>query len=227
MGILQILHPPGKVAGIDVAQSSITADGSGAQQILGTRIGGRNHFVVLVKRSDVPGDIGRHIAQKGGQVPQFVVAVVEAGNEQGYDLQPQTHLVQTADGVEDRLQASAELVIVAIVEALEVHFVEIDPRMEILQDLRRPVAVRNKRCQQTRLSGLAENRNRPLAGDQRLVIGADHNFCALGKRVFDQQVRIGLERRRDGIRVAQRLRSNPVLAIRAVEIAAQHSETVG
>jgi hypothetical protein len=93
----------------------------------------------------VPGNVGRHIGQKCGQLAEFVVAVVEAGNEQGDDLQPHAHLVQTADGVEDRLQASAEFAIVAIIEALEVHLVEIDPGMEILEHLRRAVAVRNKR----------------------------------------------------------------------------------
>ena len=123
---------------------------------------------------------GETPARNAVRLPQFVVAVVEAGNEQGDDLQPDAHLVQTADGVEDRLQASAELAIVAIVEALEVHLVEIDPGMEILEHLRSSVAIRNKRGQQARLAGLAENRNRPFAGDQRLVIGADHNFCALG-----------------------------------------------
>src|SRR5216684_4928023 len=99
--------------------------------------------------------------------------------------------------------------------------------MDILEHLRSPVAIRNIRGQQARLAGLAENRNRPFAGDQRLVICADQHFCALGKRVFDQQFGISLERRGDGVRVAQRLRSNPVLAIGAVQVAAQHSETVG
>ena len=147
MSIFQILHPPGKIASVDVAQSSFTADGGGAQQIFGTRICGRSHFVVLVKGGHVPRDVGRDVTQKGGQVPQFVVAVVEAGNEQGDDLQPHAHLVQTADGVEDRLQASAELPIVMIVEALEVNLVEIDPGMDILEHLRSPVAIRNKRSQ--------------------------------------------------------------------------------
>src|SRR5713226_3853584 len=99
--------------------------------------------------------------------------------------------------------------------------------MDILEHLRSPVAIRNIRGQQARLAGLAENRDRPFAGDQRLVICADQHFCALGKRVFDQQFGISLERRGDGVRVAQRLRSDPVLTIGAVQVAAQHSETVG
>ena len=58
--IFQILYPPGKVASVDIAQSCFTADSGGAQQILGTRISGRRHFVVLVKGGDVPGDVGRN-----------------------------------------------------------------------------------------------------------------------------------------------------------------------
>src|ERR1700682_823128 len=48
MSIFQILHPPGKVAGVDVAQPSFTTDGGGAQQIFGTRIGGGGRFCCLV-----------------------------------------------------------------------------------------------------------------------------------------------------------------------------------
>ena len=56
---------------------------------------------------------------------------------------------------------------------------------------------------------------------------ADDDLGALRKRALHKQFRSGLERRRDRIRIAQRLRCHPVLAIRAVQIAAQHSETVG
>ena len=49
---------------------------------------GSIHFVVFVKRGDVPGDVGRDSGHKIGQALQFVFGVVEAGNEQGHDLQP-------------------------------------------------------------------------------------------------------------------------------------------
>ena len=82
--------------------------------------------------------------------------------------------MQSADGVEDGLEASAELTIVAIVEALEIDFVEVDPGMEIVEDLRRAVAVGDKCGEQSGLARLAENGDCPLAGDQRLVVRADH-----------------------------------------------------
>ena len=75
--------------------------------------------------------------------------------------------------------------------------------------------------------GLLEYFDRPLGGDQRLVVGADQDLRSLTQRVLHQGLRRGLQRRRHRIRIAQRLRSHPVLAISAVQIAAQHSETVG
>ena len=63
------------------------------------------------------------------------------GISKRHDLQPKTHLVQAPDGFENRPDSPAELVIVAIVEALEVNLVEINPRSNIFQHLGRTVAV--------------------------------------------------------------------------------------
>ena len=79
-----------------------------------------------------------------GQPRQLVARVVEAGNQQRDDLDPEAHRVQAADRVEDRLEAAAELAVVAIVEALEIDLVEIDPRPQVLEHLRRAVAVRHE-----------------------------------------------------------------------------------
>ena len=70
--------------------------------------------------------------------------IVEARNEQRHDLEPEPVRVQPPDRVENRLQASTELAIVAVVEALEIDFVQIDPRPQIFDHFRRAVAVRDK-----------------------------------------------------------------------------------
>ena len=49
--------------------------------------------------------------------------------------------MNAADGFEDWTDTSAEFVIVAIVEAFEIDFVEIKPGAQIFEDLRRAVAV--------------------------------------------------------------------------------------
>ena len=95
----------GKIAGVDVTKARARPDLGGAQQVFGPRVAGIGHLVVLVKRGDMPGNVCRNSGEKFRQPLQFVVGVVEAGNEQRNDLQPEAHRVQAADGVEDRLQA--------------------------------------------------------------------------------------------------------------------------
>ena len=217
----------GNIAGVDVVQSRFTTDSGGAEQVMGTRIGRRSHFVILMKSGDVPGDVGRNSGQKCGQLAKLIVAVVEAWDEQGDDLQPHAHLMQSANGVENGLEASAKLAIAMVVETLEVDFVEIDPGMEIVEHLGSSVAIGHEGGEQAGLASFAKNGDGPLAGDERLVVGADYNLGALGKCVLDEQRGIGSKRRGAGMRIAQRLGGDPVLAIGTVQIAAQHSETVG
>ena len=73
-----------------------------------------------------------------------------------------------------------------------------------------------------------EHRDRPLAGDQRLVVGADDDARALPQRIADERFR---RWRSSGgataARIAQRLRRHPVLAVAAVQVAAEHAEAVG
>ena len=87
-----------------------------------------------------------------------------------------------ADGVEDRLEPAAELAIAAIVEALEVDLVEIDVRPEVLEHLRRAVAVRHEPGHQARRARLLEDGDGPLGRDERLVVGADDDPRALVER---------------------------------------------
>ena len=120
------------------------------------------------------------------RLAQFVVGVVEAGDQQRDDLEPQAHRVNAADGVEDGADAAAEFVVVAVVEALEIDFVEIEPGADVFEDLRRAVAVGDESGDESGGFGFFENCDRPLAGDERLVVGADENFRALIERVANQ-----------------------------------------
>ena len=94
-----------------------------------------------MKRRDVPGNVGRHAGEKRRQPPQLVFAVVEAGDQQRDDLEPDASAMQPRDRVQDRLQPSAELAVPAIVEALEIDFVEIDVRTKVLENALGAVAV--------------------------------------------------------------------------------------
>ena len=179
-----------------------------------------------MERGDVPRDVGRDARDERSEPRQFVARVVEARNEQRDDLDPKIHGVQTPDGVEDWLETAAKLAIVASVEALEIDLVEIDPGAQVVQHLRRPVAVGHVAGNETGGLRFLEHRHRPLARDQRLVVSAHHDACAQAHGVAYEIFGRCLEGRRHRRRIAQRLRGDPVLTVRAVQIAAEHAKAV-
>ena len=227
MGVLGFANLAGKISGIDVAESSFAPDFCGAQQVFRRRVALALHLVVGVKGGDVPRDVGGNSGYEFSEAAEFVVVVVETGNEKCDDLQPKPHGVNVANAVENGADAAAEFVIVAIVETLEIDLVEIEMGAQEIEDLRRAVAVRNESGDEAGGFGFFENGDGPFAGDERLVVGADQNFCALIKGVADQRFGRRGDGGRDGIRIAQGLRGDPVLAVGAMEIAAQHAEAVG
>ena len=82
----------------------------------------------------------------------------------------------------------------SVVEALQVHLVEIDVGTQEFQNLWSPVAVRDEAGHQADGASLLEDRDRPLAGDQRLVVGADDDLGALREGIFNQCLRCGGQR---------------------------------
>ena len=57
----------------------------------------------------------------------------------------------------------------------------------IFENLWRAVAVGNECREQSRGFGFFENSDRPFAGDQRLVVGADQNLRALRECIAHQR----------------------------------------
>ncbi len=86
------------------------------------------------------------------------------------------------------------------------------------------VSVADVGAEQSRRPGLAEDRHRPLRRDQRLVVGRgeDRRVPAPGER--DELRRRDLLGQGDRIGIPDRLRGDPVLAVGAVEVAAEHPE---
>ncbi len=74
--------------------------------------------------------------------------------------------------------------IVAIVETLQIDFIEVQPRTQIFEDLRGTVAVGNESRDESGGFRFLENRNRPLGGNQRLVVGAHQHLRPLSKGVL-------------------------------------------
>ena len=114
----------------------------------------------------------------------------------------------------------------AIVEAFEIDFVQIDPRAQIFEHFRRAVAVRHVSRRQPPCLGLLEDGHGPLARDERLIVRAHHHARVQPKRIVNEPFRRRLQRRRNGSRIAERLRRHPVLAVPTVQIASKHPEAV-
>src|SRR5262249_47080067 len=135
--------------------------------------------------------------------------------------------MQAPNRVQDGLQAPAELVIVAIIEALEVNFVEINPVPQVLQDLWSPVPVRHEGRQQPGCTGFLEARHRPFAGDQGLIVRAHQDLGALLKRLPHELLRCSSQWGNNRLRVTKGLGCYPILTVATVQVTAQHSEAVG
>ena len=125
---LQITHPSGQIARIDETKPRATANLSCSNEIFRSCVIRVRHLVVFVKRGHVPGNIQRDARYKFRQAFQFLLRIVESGYEQGHDLHPKAHLVESPDRVEHRLQAPPKLAIATVIETLEIDFKEIHPR---------------------------------------------------------------------------------------------------
>src|SRR5437867_4110975 len=127
----------------------------------------------------MPGNVRRNTSQEFCQAPYFVVGVVEPRDQQRHYLHPEAHFVEPADGIENRLKPASKLPVMPVVETLEVYLVQIHPWLQEVEHLRGAVSVRDESRHQPRLLRLFEHGNRPLARDQRLIVGADHDLAAL------------------------------------------------
>src|SRR5436190_130471 len=133
--------------------------------------------------------IPRDAGHERRQPLDLVATVVEAGDEQRDDLDPELHRMEPADRVENRLEPATELTVVAIVEALEIDLIEIDPRPDVLEHLWRAVSVRDVTRDQAGGLGLFEDGDRPLAGNQWLVVSADHDARLLSEGIGGEVAR--------------------------------------
>src|SRR5258708_23512320 len=101
--VLPVADHAWQVPGIYVTQAGPLADLCRPHQRLGAGVLWIGHFVIFVKGRYMPTNIRGHARQKLGQASQFLVGVVKPRNHQRNDLQPEAHLVQAFNGVQDRL----------------------------------------------------------------------------------------------------------------------------
>src|SRR5271169_2726542 len=227
IGVLQITDLSWQIARVDVPQARLLADLGCSDQVLRTSILRVGHLVVLVESGHMPGNIRRHADQELRQPLQLLFRVVETRDHQGDDLHPKAHFVQATDGLQDGQEAPAQLAIVKVVEAFEVNFVKVHPRSQELEDLWGAIPIGDKGCQQTCRTGFLEDRHRPLAGYQRLVIGAHQHLGALLKSLPHQPLGGSSQRGTNRGRVTECLGRHPILTVATVQVTAKHSKAVG
>src|SRR5215471_4008968 len=107
--------------------------------------------------------------------------------------------------VEDGTNSSAQFVIVAVVKALQIDLVEIEPGTQVFEHLGRAVAVGNEAGEEPRSLGLFKNSDGPFAGDQWFVVRADQHLGTLIDCVANKLLGRCFERWRNGVGIAKRL----------------------
>src|SRR5229473_4094445 len=134
--------------------------------------------------------------------------------------------MQETNRIQDGLQPAPELTIVPVIETLQVHFVKIHPRPQVFEDLRGAVSVGNKAGHQSGRARFLKDSHGPFTRNQRLVICADDDPASLADRVKNKFCWCDAHRAGNGGRIAQGLRSHPILAIATMQITTEHSEAV-
>src|SRR5438105_7715844 len=169
-GVFVASDPARKIAGIDVLQAGRLTDRGSSEQGLRRGVVRVLHLVVLVEGGHVPGDAGREAGEEMRDVAQLFVAVIEAGNDQGDDLEPEAHLMHHPNAVHDVLELAAERAVILVAERLEVDLVEIWKGADVLEVVACGVAVGEVRRHEATRPRFLEYLNRPLGGDQGLVV---------------------------------------------------------
>ncbi len=169
---------------------------------------------------------GRDAREKCGQPLDLVLGIVESRDQQRDDLDPDAHVVQRADRVQDRLDPAAKLRDSADRRSSSDRPCRDRPTAGCTRALVGvPLPFDTYAGHQAHTARFLEDRDRPFAGDERLVVGADDDLSAepLAPRLTSASgdASIGGEMASGSLK---RLRRHPVLAVGAVQIAPEHAE---
>lgn len=106
-----------------MAQAGVDADLAGVHDGLHRGGGAVGELVGGVEAAHMPGGVDTQVrSDEGGQLFKLYGIVIETGDEQGRDLQPDAAPLHAPQGVQNGFQApTALLVVEVVVEGLEVH----------------------------------------------------------------------------------------------------------
>src|SRR5215470_6999985 len=114
-----------------------------------------------------------------------------------------------------------------VIKTLQVNLVKIHPRPQVFEYLRGAVSVGNKSGDQSSRTCFLKDSHGPFAGDQRFVVRADDDPASLAQRIENKFCWCDPHQASNSGGIAQGLGGDPILAIGAVQITAEHSEAVG
>src|SRR5262249_9550631 len=113
------------------------------------------------------------------------------------------------------------------VHGFQVHFVEVHPGPDVVENLRRAVCVGDVSRVEAARFRLPENLDGPLRGDERLVVSRDDRGSSILRGESRERGRRDVARLPDCFGIADGLGGKPVLTVRAVQVAAEHPEGEG
>ena len=140
--VFPFAHLTGQVPGIHILQARAMAHVGDAHQLIGAGLAmALVHFVIGMKRGDVPGHQRIDGDQKIRHALKITLAIAEARHDQRDNFHPEAALFELNDRFGHVGQNAAELAIVFVVKCLEIDLVGIDERTDVIQCLRGGVAV--------------------------------------------------------------------------------------
>src|SRR5215813_2060370 len=177
-----------------------------------------------MKGCHMPRYIRRNAGNELSGLPQFIVGVIESRDDERDDFQPESTLVYHSNSFGNVLENTAELTVARVPEALEIYLVQVYPRPNIVEDLGSRIAVGDIRADEPLAFGYLEYIDGPFTGYEWFVIAGYQQPRSIPPGYLDHFLGSYFDGWSDSPWIPQRLRSDPVLAIGAMEIAPQHSE---
>jgi len=113
---------PGNIATVNILEALGPADFPGLLEPLSGSGWKVVHLVAGVESADMPGGFLTQPGQEGGDLIDFLLAVVEPRNQQGRDFHPYPRRFHAHEGIENRLESGTALLSVKIIsKGFQVH----------------------------------------------------------------------------------------------------------
>ena len=205
VGVFPTANMPREIPGIYVPKSGRSTNFASANKRADGCVVWLGHPVIFMERRHMPGNVGRNAGEKSSDVTELFAGVVEARNNQRHNFQPEAFLMKLLNRVQHTVEAATEFSIISVAKALQIHLIQIDPGAQIVDYFRRSIPIRDVGRLESLPPCFAEDFHGPLAGDERLVVGAGDNSGLMAAGEVNEIAGRQIARRGSGIGIAQGL----------------------